>query len=177
MTRIRQKIPNALTVFRLFLAMIFYFIPYGYQLAVVIIAGLSDALDGLLARRWDARSEFGRILDPIADRLFVAVMAVTFLVDARLTVIQLLLIGLRDLVVVLGSVAIAVARRWSEFSRIEARLPGKIATVAQFLFMGSVLLLGQAIWVLVAITAMASAVAAIDYTRSYFQKGRVPVEA
>ena len=176
MTRLRRNIPNALTLVRLTLGLLFFFLPYEYQLAAVFIAATSDVLDGVLARRWDIHSEFGRIMDPVADRVFVAAMAVTFLIDARLTLLQLLLVSLRDLVVVLGATAIFIAGRRSEFTRIEARGPGKLATVIQFLFLGSTLVIGEALWSLVAVTAVVSAVAAVDYTRSYFRYARVTIE-
>ncbi|HEX3280759.1 MAG TPA: CDP-alcohol phosphatidyltransferase family protein [Pyrinomonadaceae bacterium] len=68
-------VPNLLTVFRMvlipvFVTMLFYqrFI---VALAVFVCAGLTDGLDGLLARRFDQRSQLGTILDPIADKLMM----------------------------------------------------------------------------------------------------------
>jgi cardiolipin synthase len=68
-------VPNLLTVFRMvlipvFVTMLFYqrFI---VALGVFVCAGLTDGLDGLLARRFDQRSQLGTILDPIADKLMM----------------------------------------------------------------------------------------------------------
>jgi cardiolipin synthase len=68
-------VPNMLTVFRMvlipvFVTMLFYqrFI---LALAVFVCAGLTDGLDGLLARRFDQRSQLGTVLDPIADKLMM----------------------------------------------------------------------------------------------------------
>ena len=68
-------VPNLLTVFRMvlipvFVTMLFYqrFI---LALAVFVCAGLTDGLDGLLARRFDQRSQLGTVLDPIADKLMM----------------------------------------------------------------------------------------------------------
>jgi cardiolipin synthase (CMP-forming) len=44
----------------------------GLALAIFIAAGITDALDGYLARMWDQQSTFGRMLDPIADKLLVS---------------------------------------------------------------------------------------------------------
>jgi cardiolipin synthase len=68
-------VPNALTVFRMVLIPVFVSLLF-YQrfilaLAVFILAGVTDALDGLLARRFDQRSQLGTILDPIADKLML----------------------------------------------------------------------------------------------------------
>jgi cardiolipin synthase len=68
-------VPNMLTVFRMvlipvFVTMLFYrrFI---LALAVFVCAGLTDGLDGILARRFDQRSQLGTVLDPIADKLMM----------------------------------------------------------------------------------------------------------
>ena len=176
MSRLRRHLPNALTTLRLLLAILFFWIPFAYQLTVVLIAAATDLLDGALARRWKVESEYGRVLDPIADRAFVGVMAVTFFVDARVTLIQLLLVGLRDVVVALGAAAILAAGRRSDFSRISTRAPGKAATVAQFVFLVSVLVLGGAMWSLVVITALISAAAAFDYAHHYWRNTRLEAE-
>src|ERR1700694_1128959 len=68
-------VPNMLTVFRMvlipvFVTMLFYqrFI---VALAVFVCAGLTHGVDGLLARRFDHRSQLGTVLDPIADKLMM----------------------------------------------------------------------------------------------------------
>ena len=74
------SIPNALTILRIALVPVFAiaFVLPGETarlaaFVVFCIAGLSDALDGLAARKLNAGSEFGRMLDPIADKILVAV--------------------------------------------------------------------------------------------------------
>ncbi|MEP6742568.1 MAG: CDP-alcohol phosphatidyltransferase family protein [bacterium] len=68
-------VPNMLTVFRMvlipvFVTMLFYR-RFTFALAVFVCAGLTDGLDGLLARRFDQRSQLGTVLDPIADKLMM----------------------------------------------------------------------------------------------------------
>ncbi|MEO7970000.1 MAG: CDP-alcohol phosphatidyltransferase family protein [bacterium] len=68
-------VPNMLTVFRMvlipvFVTMLFYQ-RFTVALAVFVCAGLTDGLDGLLARRFDQRSQLGTVLDPIADKLMM----------------------------------------------------------------------------------------------------------
>lgn len=82
--RRRQQIPNLLTVARLALAVVFFALlamfdprrPSHDALLVVamvifIIAAVTDALDGYLARRWNAISVFGRVMDPFADKILI----------------------------------------------------------------------------------------------------------
>src|SRR5688572_5670001 len=68
-------LPNLLTVFRMVLIPVFVSLLF-YQrfilaLAIFILAGVTDGLDGLLARRFDQKSQLGTILDPIADKLML----------------------------------------------------------------------------------------------------------
>jgi cardiolipin synthase len=68
-------VPNMLTVFRMVLIPVFVTLLF-YQrfilaLAVFVLAGLTDGLDGLLARRFGQQSQLGTVLDPIADKLLL----------------------------------------------------------------------------------------------------------
>jgi CDP-diacylglycerol--glycerol-3-phosphate 3-phosphatidyltransferase len=79
----RLQLPNALTVARLFMAAAFVAVLSVYEVgagpawavwagaALFVAAALTDALDGYLARRWGAISVFGRVMDPLADKLLV----------------------------------------------------------------------------------------------------------
>ena len=68
-------VPNMLTIFRMVLIPVFVTLLF-YQrfilaLAAFVVAGVTDGLDGLLARRFDQESQLGTILDPIADKLML----------------------------------------------------------------------------------------------------------
>jgi len=74
------RLPNILTIFRIVLVPVFAvaFVLPGetsrlVAFAVFCIAGLSDALDGFAARKLNAGTDFGRMLDPIADKILVGV--------------------------------------------------------------------------------------------------------
>src|SRR5271154_5533429 len=74
------RLPNLLTIFRILLVPVFVLAYQQHTEAgrliaflVFCIAGVSDALDGLAARKLNAGSDFGRMLDPIADKILVAV--------------------------------------------------------------------------------------------------------
>lgn len=68
-------VPNMLTVFRMVLIPVFvtllFYQRFLWALGVFVIAGLTDGLDGLLARRFAQESQLGTILDPIADKLML----------------------------------------------------------------------------------------------------------
>ncbi len=80
----RRHVPNALTAFRLVLATLFFVVLSFYQyrgpnkewllstaFITYILALITDYLDGYLARKWNASSAFGRVVDPFADKILV----------------------------------------------------------------------------------------------------------
>jgi cardiolipin synthase len=74
-----SRLPNSLTIARVALVPLFvaaFFLPgeAGLLLAFVlfVIAGATDAVDGFVARRYEAETEFGKMLDPIADKMMVS---------------------------------------------------------------------------------------------------------
>jgi cardiolipin synthase len=68
-------VPNLLTVFRMVLIPVFvtllFYRRFSLALGVFVLAGLTDGLDGLLARRFKQQSQLGTVLDPIADKLML----------------------------------------------------------------------------------------------------------
>jgi cardiolipin synthase (CMP-forming) len=74
-------LPNLLTVVRMFLIPVFviclYYQSFWWALFLFVSAGLTDGLDGMLARRFDQKSQLGTILDPIADKLLLVTAFVT----------------------------------------------------------------------------------------------------
>jgi cardiolipin synthase (CMP-forming) len=103
-----RYLPNSLTILRLLLALPLGVLilreQYTAALLVGAIAGLSDALDGLIARRLNAMSNFGAALDPVADKILITV---TFLCLAEVALVPWYLaiaVIARDLVIVAGAV-------------------------------------------------------------------------
>ncbi len=97
----RKDLPNYLTIARLILAAIFFAVLNQYRyvgpdlsinrwallvgIVLFAIAAITDALDGYFARRWQVVSKFGRIMDPVADKLLV-VGAVIYLAGPRFVI-------------------------------------------------------------------------------------------
>lgn len=73
--KLTVNIPNILTVLRILVTPLFVICLirdlHGYALLIFVFAGLSDGLDGLIARMFNQRSELGAVLDPIADKLLL----------------------------------------------------------------------------------------------------------
>jgi cardiolipin synthase len=101
-------IPNAICIARILLVapLVLYIVDGRYvpALVVLVVAGLSDGLDGFLAKRFDWRTRLGGLLDPAADKLLLvaAFASLTYvgLVPVELTVIVIA----RDVIIVLGAI-------------------------------------------------------------------------
>ncbi len=129
--RILSTVPNGLSLGRMVLGLCFPWLPPSWRLPVVVVAALTDLLDGASGRFFRACSGTGRILDPLADKVFVAAVLTTFLGEGVLTAGEIALVGLRDLTVIAGTIGGLVLRKWAVFRRMEPTLLGKATTVAQ----------------------------------------------
>jgi CDP-diacylglycerol--glycerol-3-phosphate 3-phosphatidyltransferase len=125
-----RQLPNALTVARLCLIPIFIALMlaaeggHSWPAGIVFgVAGVTDQVDGFLARRWRVESDFGRIADPLADRLMIdAAVILLFIADHMPWAGLVVVIG-RDLVLMLGYKAIA-----PQGYELQVNLLGKAAT-------------------------------------------------
>ncbi len=104
-----RQIPNALTILR-FAAVPAFAVAFldagsGAAWGAGILFGaaaITDQLDGWLARRWRVESQFGRIADPLADRLMISVAAVLLWHEGRLPWPGALILLVRDLTLIAG---------------------------------------------------------------------------
>ena len=145
--------PNLLTLFRMALIPVvvaLYFIPVAgvYVTAVFLLAGLTDWLDGYLARRLDQTSQFGAFLDPVADKLVVATVLVLLVSDgdvlARVVSQKLFIVAV---VVIMGrEIAVSALREWVAQNGIQPSIAvstlGKVKTTVQIIAI-ALLLYGQ----------------------------------
>ena len=144
-------LPNLLTVFRMVLVPIFvtllFYQRFVLALVVFVIAGITDGLDGLLARRFDQRSHLGTVLDPIADKLM---LVTAFVVLSMRTVfpqpvpshlpspfwVTAAVIS-RDVFIVVGAAAINVM---TGFRGFRPSWLGKLNTTVQIIAVGIIML-------------------------------------
>ena len=108
--------PNAICVARMLLVapLVLWIVEgrYAAALLVLVVAGISDGLDGFLAKRFDWRTRLGGLLDPAADKLLlVGAFAALTLRRARFPSSSRLVVVARDVVIVLGAILLSVAHR------------------------------------------------------------------
>jgi len=110
-----RHIPNIISVIRILLviptALALWQNHYTQALILMTVAGVSDAVDGAVARRFNWMSELGKALDPIADKLLVGVMIVVFTLQGHLPLWVALIVLSRDVIILAGA---AIYRRWFE---------------------------------------------------------------
>jgi phosphatidylglycerophosphate synthase len=136
---------------------------------VVIVAALTDALDGFMARWLRAESDTGRLLDPVADKGFVLALVGTLLAEGALHPLWALGIAVRDIVVLVGLMDTIVRRRWAVGRKMRPSWLGKCTTAAQFAVLLVLVAWGSApVWLLVLMTAL-SGLAAVDYVRAFIR--------
>jgi len=128
-------IPNAICVVRILLV-----VPlvaallsgaYTEALVLIVVAGLSDGLDGFLARTFDWRSRLGSLLDPAADKLLVVSTFVSLTTLGLVPLVLTLIVVLRDIVIVSGALAY---QRVAGHLQGEPTLISKLNTVCVLLF-------------------------------------------
>jgi cardiolipin synthase (CMP-forming) len=147
-------LPNVLTVFRMALTPVFvsllFYQKFVWALTVFVVAGITDGLDGLLARRFKQQSELGRILDPIADKMMLVTSFVVLSMRGvfptplpkhlpvpfwvTITVIS------RDIFILVGAAAINMV---SGFRAFQPSFLGKVSTVVQIVAVAAVILAAQ----------------------------------
>jgi len=166
-------IPNVLTVARLVAAAAFPWAANPVRLPLVIVAGVSDALDGLLARRLHAETRVGSLLDAVADKAFAFSTLMTLLLAGIAPWWQLLPLLARDLTVA-SIAAHAYAWRGVEvFRHMPPRPLGKVTTLFLFAYLLAVLGAPGLVPPLFLVGASVSVAAAVDYLHVYVQRRSV----
>ncbi|MBQ9342527.1 MAG: CDP-diacylglycerol--glycerol-3-phosphate 3-phosphatidyltransferase [Lachnospiraceae bacterium] len=128
-----MNLPNKLTVFRVLLIPLFVlfmqpFMPYGDVIALIIfiVASLTDLFDGKIARKYNLITNFGKLMDPLADKLLVCTAMLCLMDIDRLPAIAVIIIIAREFII--SAVRLVAA---SENVVIAASMWGKAKTVSQ----------------------------------------------
>jgi cardiolipin synthase len=164
--RLQLVLLHTLSLSRLVLAALFLMTSDVWLRAGLIVAsGLSDVLDGWIARHARLTTRLGALIDPLADRGFALTAILALLLDGLLTPLQVCLLLLRD---VTTGVGFLVARVVPSLRSVEfkARTLGKATTSVQTLTLLSALLLPVLVRPLVALAGVLAVAAIVDYSRT-----------
>src|SRR5216684_5498115 len=147
-------VPNLLTIVRMALIPVFvsllFYQKFLLALAIFIVAGITDGLDGLLARRFHQQSPLGRILDPIADKMMLVTSFVVLSMRGVFPIpipkhlpipfwVTITVIS-RDVFIIVSAAAINMV---TGFRAFQPSFLGKLSTVVQIVAVATVILAAQ----------------------------------
>lgn len=171
-------VPNILTIIRILLTPVFVmaYTSENFTLAWILflIAGLTDALDGFLARIWNQRTQFGAMLDPLADKALLVTTFICLAVKGWIPVWIAVLVVSRDAIIIGG---LSLLNFWGVDvrSRIRPIWISKINTAAQIFLVFFVMInrtfgfeAPAVLFLLVWITALTTMLSGLGYVRRGF---------
>jgi cardiolipin synthase (CMP-forming) len=136
-----RNIPNMITLTRIVLIPVFVialvYQRYGWALALFIVAGLSDMLDGLLARLTNQKTKLGAFLDPLADKALLLTSFILFSVYGWIPMWLAITVISRDLIVTMGWLLLFLT---SSQTKVSPTITGKAAIASQLILIAYVLL-------------------------------------
>ncbi|MBE0432754.1 CDP-alcohol phosphatidyltransferase family protein [candidate division WOR-3 bacterium] len=173
MKQYTMTMSNMITIFRLvLLPLIVYLLVTGNRVAAFVImlaALLSDGLDGYLARRFHQESRLGRFLDPLCDKIFLAVILVTLHHLEAIPLWIVVVIILRDFLILLGSCILLKNRSVVEPSNTFGKLTGFVFGAMILAFTIDLRIIGN---ILMYLSIPLMMVAFISYSVNYLKKMR-----
>ncbi len=171
-----MNIPNFLTLIRIFLVpVLVIFLIQGLffnALIVFIVAGITDAVDGFLARILKQKTVLGSYMDPLADKALITSSYVTLAILGMIPSWLAVIVVSRDFIILIG---VSVLSSMSIPFDVRPAFVGKVTTVFQLLSVFSVLVLrylpGSSYWQLIEVVYWATAFFTIVSGLHYVTKG------
>lgn len=128
----KSDIPNLISILRIFLVAptVYFLLNQDYKTALLLffIAGLSDGLDGILARHYNWQTRLGAILDPVGDKLLMVSCYLTLGWLGHLPVLLVVMVILRDVIIITGAI---VYHLFIEEVSIQPLIISKLNTLLQ----------------------------------------------
>lgn len=171
-----MTIPNIISIIRILLVPVFcilYFTPGLKWLAFIalVVSGVSDVLDGLIARKFNQVSRFGKVLDPVADKMFQMSTVICLCIDKVVGWWLLAIMVAKDLFMLIGGTVFyhkthsVIASKW--YGKLTSCLLFSTFVISFFLYFMqidsnlSIIIVS----VLAALTMIFSIISAVNYTR------------
>lgn len=131
-----MNVPNILTMFRFLLVPTYLLIFFSdipsklyWSIAIILLAGITDVVDGYLARRYDLITELGTLLDPLADKLMIIAVFLSLLITHKISFWAAVAVFLRDISMILYSTFFHLKGK----KTVPANIMGKMTTVLFYL--------------------------------------------
>ncbi len=166
-----MNLPNLLTLFRIILTPVLVICLldgyFGWSLVVFLTAGITDGLDGFIARMTNQRTLLGAYLDPVADKFLINACFVTLAILGIIPFWISVVVISRDAILLFGTVILHLTEH-GDFNMMPSWM-GKVTTVVQLGYL--VLVLAWVVWeknmldleVVMVLTAMATVLSGFHY--------------
>lgn len=167
-----RYVPNIITSIRFFLVPIYVAVFYSsmensllYATLIFVLAGITDLLDGHIARKYDLITKLGTVLDPLADKLMQLAILVTFTSKGYIPMWAIAIIGVKEILMIIGGLILY-------YGKSDAVIPadryGKFATIVFYItvFTISFVLKGEenfVSFILILSTVIITVIAFINY--------------
>lgn len=164
-----RYVPNMITALRFLLVPIYAIVFYSsiensliYSILIFALAGITDVIDGTIARKYDLITKLGTVLDPLADKLMQLAVLITFTTKGYIPLWAIVIIGIKEILMIIGGLILY-------YGESDAVIPsnryGKLATVVFYLTIFAVAYKNESIMslVLISITVVLTLIAFINY--------------
>ncbi len=171
-----MNIPNLLTIFRIFLVPIYLLVFFSgldnrFILAgiIFILAGISDVLDGKIARKYNLITNLGTILDPIADKMMIFAVLISYTIEGIIPSWIIVAIGIKEGFQIIGGAILYLSKGKQV---VPSNWYGKISTVSFYAATLSVVFqisskLSQGLFI---VTVVLNILAFISYFKIYINR-------
>ena len=138
------SIPNLMGYFRIILALLYVWVyymtlegaPYWPVIVIIVVSGLTDLLDGKIARKFNMVTDWGKMLDPIADKITIGAIILSLVFKYKIILPMILLYVVKE-----GYMAVAGMLLMKKGHKIEgAKFYGKVCTFTTYLILIAILL-------------------------------------
>ncbi|HHW32293.1 MAG TPA: CDP-diacylglycerol--glycerol-3-phosphate 3-phosphatidyltransferase [Clostridiaceae bacterium] len=164
-----MNVPNILTAIRLLLIPSFAYFLYieSYKIAILLFAlsGLTDILDGYIARRFNLVTSWGKLADPLADKLMQIAALIILTIQGYIPLFILITVILKEIMMGIGSIILLKKKKYV----VSANWYGKLATFVFFIAIIMIMLdMPYSNYLIIAAFAF-TIFAFINYVISYFK--------
>lgn len=177
-----MNVPNMLTTLRIFLVPVFLCFFYSgsennilFAGLVFILAGITDVLDGYIARKYDLGTKLGSVLDPFADKLMIFTVLITFATSGIIPMWILIALGIKEITMIIGG---GILYLFKGKQILPSNKFGKIATLSFYAATLSIVFKFPALLstILFIITVLFNLIAFINYLLIYLKIKDNPVQ-
>jgi cardiolipin synthase len=163
-----MNLPNALTLTRFFLIPAFIYVVFCFPgqahgliagMAIFAFAGLTDLLDGYIARRYNLVTTWGKLMDPLADKLMLITVLISLTVKQLIPPFVVFVVIVKELLIIIGAAFLYKSRKIV----VQANYFGKAASTIFFLAVVAVIFDFPYAYIIVSAALLATIIALVQY--------------